>query len=327
MEEPIESHAVMDAVRLGLQKTQKSLPPWLFYDAEGSRLFEAITELPEYYLTRTERSLFARHADAMLEQAAAGQRLVVIELGAGSAEKTRLLLEAALRRQDAVLYEPVDVSESALAAAKERLEAELPRVAVRPRVEDYTRGLEIDAPLAGERRMVLYIGSSIGNFDPAEALELLQGVRRALRPGESLLLGVDQVKDASLLLAAYNDAQGVTAEFNKNILVRLNRELGAEFDVRNFEHRAVWNAEASRIEMHLVSLVPQEVRIAALGAEFRVLLRAGETIHTENSYKYAAGAAEELLRQAGFAKTGRWTDENAWFEVLLGRAAPPDTNV
>ncbi len=176
-----------------------------------------------------------------------------MELGAGSAEKTRLLLSAAVERQDTVFYEPVDVSASALIEAQMRIEQEIPGVLVCPRVEDYTHNLELDSTLPSERRLVLYIGSSIGNFEPGESLMLLERVRAALDPGDCLLLGVDLVKDEAVLHAAYDDAAGVTAAFNRNMLVRLNRELDADFHPEMFAHRAVWNAEKSRMEMHLVS--------------------------------------------------------------------------
>ncbi len=346
---------VTSAVRAGLSSLPKRLPPWLFYDEAGSLLFEAITELPEYYLTRTERGILAASSSEILERAAEGRRLRIAELGAGSADKTRLLLKAAVDRQGTVIYEPVDVSASALEAARERIEREIDGVTVVPRVMDYTRGLElepfqdccdvggelshpslknrdaakmghpdahvdIEAALEGgeERRLVLYIGSSIGNFDPHEAAGLLKCVREALRAGDCLLLGVDLVKDESTLLAAYDDAAGVTAAFNRNLLVRLNRELGAEFDLGTFAHRAVWNAGESRMEMHLESLCAQRVRMGEMGLS--VEFGCGESIHTENSYKYLRGQAEGMLAEAGFAAAGSWTDERGWFGVCLGRA-------
>ena len=311
---------VATAVREGLSCVPKRLPAWLFYDQAGSRLFEAITELPEYYLTRTERSILAAHAGAMIAQAASGSRLRIAELGAGSADKTRLLLKAAVERQCAVVYEPVDVSASALEAARERIESEIPGVMVTPRVMDYTHGNGLDLGPADEdeRTLVLYIGSSIGNFEPREALGLLKRVRAGLRPGDGLLLGVDLVKDDALLLAAYDDAAGVTAEFNLNMLARLNRELDAEFDLETFQHRAVWNESESRMEMHLESRCAQRVRLAEL--ELEVNFAAGERIHTENSYKYRPGQAETALAEAGFATVGKWTDERGWFAVYLGCA-------
>ncbi len=320
--EPISDGQIAAAVRAGLNSSPKRLPPWLFYDKAGSRLFDEITERPEYYLTRTERSILASHADAMIAQAAAGARLRITELGAGSADKTRILLKAAVAQQDTLVYEPVDVSASALEAAKKRIEREIPEVLVAPRVMDYTqgkgRGLHLEPTPPGERRLVLYIGSSIGNFEPREAMRLLQRARAGLNPGDGLLLGVDLVKDESTLLAAYDDAAGVTADFNLNLLARLNRELGAEFPLDSFEHHAVWNSAKSRIEMHLESRVAQKVSLVALDLE--VEFAEGETIHTENSYKYRPGQAEFMLAEAGFGAAGRWSDERGWFEVCLGTA-------
>ncbi len=316
----IDEH-VAAAVRQGLASQRKRLPPWLFYDEAGSQLFEAISELPEYYLTRTEREIFAQNAGTIIAQAADGARLRIAELGAGSAEKTRLLLKAAVERQRTVLYEPVDVSASALDGACERIGREIPGVTVTPRVMDYTHGdghsFHLDRPRGGERQLVLYIGSSIGNFEPREAAELLQRVRTGLKTGDSFLLGVDLVKKDSILLAAYDDAAGVTAAFNRNLLARLNRELDADFDTEAFAHLPLWNVTASRIEMHLVSRVAQRVRLASLNLE--VEFAVGETIHTENSYKFQPGHAESLLAEAGFAPAARWTDKNGWFAVCLGR--------
>ena len=302
----------------GLASRPKWLPSWLFYDAEGSRLFDQITELPEYYVTRTERSILAARAEEIIGLAAGGDALRIVELGAGSADKTRLLLSTAVDRQDTVFYEPVDVCASALEEARERIEREIPGVIVSPRVQDYTKGMELDPPNPGERRLALYIGSSIGNFEPEEAELLLERVRDALAPGDSLLLGVDLVKDRATLLAAYDDAAGVTAAFNRNVLVRLNRELGSNFDPEAFTHRAVWNRFRSRIEMHLANLLPQTVQIPAL--DMRLEFSAGETIHTENSYKYQPGQAEAMLVEAGFDPATTWTDEKGWFAVCLARA-------
>ncbi len=314
---------VAAAVHAGLTAQSKRLPAWLFYDAAGSGLFDAITELPEYYLTRTERSILAEHAAEIVALAAGESRLRVVELGAGSADKTRLLLKAATELQGPVLYEPVDVSASALEAARQRIEREIADVTVVPRVADFTQGDGSrlrGSPMDGvERRMVLFIGSSIGNFEPHEALQLLRRVRSGLSAADSFLLGVDLVKDEATLLAAYDDAAGVTAAFNRNLLTRLNRELGAEFDREAFAHRAVWNAVESRIEMHLVSRAAQTVRVAAL--DRMVHFAAGESIHTENSYKYRPNQAEELLAEAGFRTERSWTDERGWFAVWLARVA------
>jgi dimethylhistidine N-methyltransferase len=312
------SGRVASAVEEGLASQPKRLPPWLFYDAAGSELFEQITELPEYYLTRTERAILATHADRMIAQAADRRRLRIAELGAGSASKTRLLLAAAARRQGVVVYEPLDVSMSALEVARERIEREIPGVEVAPRLVDYAHELDLEPSDAGERRLVLYIGSSIGNFEPEAAAMLLRRIHASLQPGDGLLLGVDLVKEDSILRAAYDDAAGVTSAFNRNLLTRLNRELGAEFDAETFAHRAVWNAAESRMEMHLESRVAQSVRVAGLGLD--VNFRAGERIHTENSYKYWPGQAEAMLGAAGFAPVESWMDAQGWFAVCLGRA-------
>jgi L-histidine Nalpha-methyltransferase len=302
----------------GLTSQPKQLPPWLFYDEAGSRLFDEITALPEYYVTRTERSILAAHAGEMMTQAAQGHRLRLTELGAGSADKTRLLLAAAVAQQGTVVYEPIDVSATALEAAHTRIEREIAGVTVVPRVMDYTNGLALHPNAPGERRLVLYIGSSIGNFEPPEALRLLKRLRANLEPGDGLLLGVDLVKDEPILAAAYDDQAGVTAAFNRNILARLNRDLAADFDLQAFAHRAIWNPAHSRIEMHLESRVPHTVRLAALDIE--VDFAAGETIHTENSYKYLPGQPESLLSAAGFDLSNRWTDPKGWFAVCLGKA-------
>lgn len=312
------SDAIATAVREGLSTRPRRLPPWLFYDEAGSLLFERITELPEYYLTRTERGILAAHASEMIARAAEGSQLRIVELGAGSADKTRLLLSAAVAEQGSVLYEPVDVSATALEAARARILREIPGVTVAPRVMDYVHGLDLDGEGPGERRLVLYIGSSIGNFDPEDAARLLGRVRKALRPGDGLLLGVDLVKEIPTLLAAYDDKAGVTAEFNLNLLVRLNRELGANFNLRAFRHKAVWDPVHSRMEMYLESLSAQKVDIRALG--LKVEFATGERVHTENSYKYAPGQAERMLENAGFSSAGSWTDAKGWFSVWLGRA-------
>ncbi len=300
----------------GLTALPKKLSPWLFYDRRGSELFEAITELPEYYLTRTEREIFAQYADEILA-AAGDDRLAMIELGAGTAAKTGVLLAAAVRRQERVGYYPIDISVSALEEARTRISEDLPQVAVRPIVADYTTELnEIPAPAC--RRIVLYIGSSIGNFEPADAGALLRNLRGQLAPGDLLLLGVDHIKDRATLLRAYNDGAGVTAEFNRNVLTRIQRELGADFRPRLFRHRVLWNDRESRIEMHLESLVSQEVAIPSL--ELTVGFRRGETIHTENSYKFTPETVAKLMGRSGFAVRRNWTDSRRWFGVYLAEA-------
>lgn len=327
-ENPI-AHTVLE----GLTRKHKQLPPWLFYDAAGSELFDRITELPEYYLTRTERSLFQAHAHDMLAAAAIGanktiHHLSIVELGAGSADKTRTLLSAAIDQQGSVRYLPVDVSPTALNLACCRIEQELPGVNTDAIVADYTvewsvpeRAVHNGQP---ERQLLLWIGSSIGNFEPEAAEALLRRIGATMQSGDSLLLGVDLApchggKCVGELLAAYDDEAGVTADFNLNLLTRINRELGANFDRDSFAHWAEWNSHASRIEMHLESLCDQQVHIPALNVT--IPFAAGEHIHTENSYKYTRESIAALLERAGFPVAESWTDEGEWFAVLLGRKA------
>lgn len=314
---PAADTGLGEEVRNGLTATPKTLSPWLFYDAPGSALFEQITALPEYYVTRTERAIFRDHAPEILREAAAGHTLAAIELGAGTASKTGLLLEAAAAQQGSIDYHAIDVSASALDEAREHLERELTGVRVHTRVADYTDGLgQINVP--GCRRLVLYIGSSIGNFEPAAAAQVLSAVRKELAPGDQLLLGADQVKDIDTLHAAYDDRQGVTAAFNKNVLRRINDELGADFNLELFRHQARWNPEASRIEMHLQSTRAQIVHIPGLHLELR--FAAGESIHTENSYKFTDASITTLLTKGGFRIHRTWKDPKSWFGVYLAEA-------
>lgn len=315
--------AEASAVLSGLSAKQKHLPPWLFYDETGSRLFEEITRLPEYYLTAREHAIFSQHAAEMLAAAAPDVLpLSVVELGAGSASKTLVLLRALVARQGDATYLPVDVSESALQWARKNVQSMLPTISIEPICAEITQACQLDLPAEG-RRLALYIGSSIGNYDPAEAVELLQWLHAQLQPGDALLLGTDMVKTTAPLLAAYNDAAGVTARFNKNILSRLNRALGADFDLDAFQHRAVWNPQASRMEMHLDSLSSQTVRIPALDRSFP--FKRGESIHTENSYKFTPEAVEEILRESGFSLERSWYDEDGWFGVHLARVVDGET--
>ncbi|HTZ58739.1 MAG TPA: L-histidine N(alpha)-methyltransferase [Acidobacteriaceae bacterium] len=314
----IASSPIAMEVWNGLTGKPKTLSPWLFYDEAGSQLFEEITDLPEYYVTRTERQILAKHAHEIVSAAAGGRDLSMIELGAGTATKTGLLLKAAVGLQGSVAYCPIDVSETALEQARARLEAELPEVRVEPIVADYTEGMRQNGALRTGRKLVLYIGSSIGNFSPADAVEVLRGVRAELKPGDCLLLGTDMVKDIEMLLAAYDDAARVTAQFNLNVLTRINRELDARFNLQLFRHQARWNEQQSRIEMHLESLVAQRVAIRALDMEVRLSL--GETIHTENSYKFTDPRVEALLARAGFRLRQQWSDGNKWFTVYLAGA-------
>ncbi len=253
----------------------------------------------------------------------------LIELGAGTATKTGILLEAAVRRQGSVLYQPVDVSASALEEACANIQTNIFGVTVRPQVANYTvESLSISRP-HNARALTLYIGSSIGNFSPAEATDLLSNLRAQLRRGDALLLGTDLApgfnKPVASLLAAYDDATGVTAAFNRNILDRLNRDLGANFDPECFSHRALWNPENSRIEMHLAPIATQQVQIPAnsAGPALHFTLTPAETIHTENSYKFTPASISALLNSAGFETTHTWQDPQALFAVTLATATGP----
>ena len=311
--------------RLGLNSPQKTLPPWLFYDETGSHLFEQITALPEYYLTRTERALFERYAEDIFLDL--DSPVTIVELGAGTAAKTGILLKAATQFQPGVVYQPIDVSPTALDEAREHLEREFPQVIVRPQVANYvTESIRIHHE-PGSKVLALYIGSSIGNFSPADARAVLQNLRSQLRPGDALLLGTDLApspcKSVAALLAAYDDAAGVTAAFNLNILSRLNRELGSNFDLDCFIHQARWNAAESRIEMHLASTCVQTVEIPAnsAGPALTLDFAPGETIHTENSYKFTAEALASLLADSGFNPTQTFTDPKHLFAVTIAEAA------
>ena len=296
--------------------TQRSLPPWLFYDERGSALFEQITELPEYYLTRAERSIFAQYAGEIL--AFARRPLTIAELGAGTATKTGLLLAAAAEAQPNLLYQPIDVSDSALAEASASLAAKIPGLRIQPQVANYVSdNYTIERP-AGCNILGMYIGSSIGNFSPAEATAILRKLRKQLKgQTDTLLLGVDLApcckKTVRELVAAYDDAAGVTAAFNGNLLLRLNREIGADFDPSCFAHRARWNPAESRIEMHLESLKAQTVKRDGKRLEFEQ----GETIHTENSYKFTERSLRPMLAAAGFGSPHIFHDADHRFAVAM----------
>ena len=296
----------------GLRSRPKLLPSKLFYDAEGSALFEEITRLPEYYLTRSEMEILAASASEIAH--AAGTNVTVVELGAGSATKTTRLLAALSRRQIRTSYFPVDISRAALEQARIHVSGECPTVSVRPIVADFSEGFGFLREIPG-RKLVLYLGSSIGNFDPEEAVAMLASVRGELAQGDSLLLGTDLVKDVGILQPAYDDAQGVTADFNKNILRRLNRELGANFNLDCFRHAAVWNPKHSRMEMHLESLAVQTVKFSV--PQEKIVFADGENIHTENSYKYTMASVDRMLAGSGFSLNQTWFDRKKWFALNL----------
>jgi dimethylhistidine N-methyltransferase len=301
-----------DAVRAqalaGLLATPKTLSASLFYDAAGARLFERICELPEYYPTRTEVAILARHAGEIATLA--GERVALIEYGSGAGVKVRYLLD---HLRDVVAYVPVDISREQLVTVAAERSAQYPRVPVRPVCADYTAPFDLPALPADARRVAFFPGSTIGNFHPTEAAAFLRRVRHAVGPGGALILGVDRRKDPAVLHAAYNDSAGVTAEFNLNILRRLNREAGAHFDLSAFRHVAFFNDGASRIEMHLASRRDQQVCVGGVPVTF---VR-GETIHTECSYKYDRERLEALVGAGGFRVERLWTDAHEWFWVAF----------
>lgn len=293
----------------GFVKEPKQLSPKYFYDATGARLFDAICELPEYYLTRAELSIIEAHASSIVESW--GPRVRVVEPGAGSGTKTRLLLRA-LGRERCLEYVPLDIAREHLAGAAKRIRADIPWLRVVPVAADFTQDLPIASTHDATNTVVYFPGSTIGNFEPREAQRLLARFARAAGPEGQVVLGVDLKKDPKVLHAAYNDAQGVTAAFNKNLLVRMNRELGADFDVDAFAHHAFYEPVLGRVEMHLVSLRRQTVKVA--GRRFD--LADGETIHTECSYKYDLARAEALAQAAGLRLADTWLDDGRRFAVL-----------
>ncbi len=306
----IQEQSMLEEVIQGLQKPQKELSSKFFYDERGSRLFEKITQLQEYYPTRTEISILEKHIEEITGQI--GDKAVMIELGSGSSRKTRLLLD---KLESLVSYIPVDISEEYLQQVAEQLRQDYPQVLVKPVCADYTSRFEIPDLAPDYKNQVLFFpGSTIGNFSPKEANNFLNNLESLTDDNASLLIGVDLRKDRSVLEAAYNDQKGVTAEFNKNILMRLNKELSADFDLSTFRHNAFFNEQESRIEMHLVSKRDQTVTIC--GQEF--YFEEGESIHTENSYKYSIERFRDLVGDS-FSIDQIWTDENRYFSVQFLR--------
>jgi L-histidine N-alpha-methyltransferase len=301
--------------RAGLTATPKSLPPKWFYDAAGSALFEKITELPEYYPTRAERSILTARAG---EIASLTRAATLAELGSGSSEKTRLLLSSLRDIGTLRCYVPVDVSEPALVMAASSLTLEYPGLDVRAVLSDFEEHLGL--PAAGDApapRLLAFLGGTIGNLVPEQRAEFLARIRAQLNPGDFFLLGTDLVKDPAVLVAAYDDAAGVTADFNKNVLAVLNAALGADFDLDTFEHVAVWDAEAEWIEMRLRSLTDQTVHLPSL--ELSVDFAAGEEMRTEVSAKFRRGKVEAELAAAGLNLVRWWTDPQAQFTLSLSR--------
>jgi dimethylhistidine N-methyltransferase len=294
-------------VRAGLSATPKRVPAKYFYDGTGSLLFERITELPEYYPTRSEMSILRDRAADIAKLIPQGAALV--EFGSGSSKKVRILLEAA---RNLAAYVPVDICGEMLEQEAIDLQPEFPQLKVLPVQADITQAFELPAEaLAAPVRVGFFPGSTIGNFEPHEACAFLRHAGRILGKGATLIVGADLIKPAEILNAAYSDSAGVTAKFNLNLLVRINRELGGTFKLDTFEHHAFYNRERQRVEMHLASLKRQKVKVAGETVEFR----AGETIHTENSYKYSIESLGALARGAGWQPAGAWTDARDYFSI------------
>ena len=290
----------------GLSERPKRLLPKYFYDEEGSRLFEEITELPEYYPTRTELAILHVHAADIAQFIP--QKTALIEFGSGSTRKVRTLLAVAPAIE---AYVPVDISVEMLTQEAARLQHDYPRLRVLPVTADFTQPFSLPSAIVGLSRVGFFPGSTIGNFEPHDASNFLDHARRMLGRRGTLIIGVDLIKDTGVLNAAYDDAAGVTAKFNLNLLTRINRELGATFDIDAFSHHAFYNVERRRIEMHLASRKRQKVRVAGRTFDFRL----GETIHTENSYKYSVESFSALARGCGWMPAAVWTDARGYFSV------------
>ena len=299
-------------VRAGLTATPKALPPKYFYDARGSELFDEITRLPEYYPTRAETAILTAHAGEIAELSAAR---TLVELGSGTSEKTRLLLSALTEAGTLERFEPFDVDPAVLADAAALIRREYPGLLVEPVIGDFEQHIGLLPPHPA--RLIAFLGSTIGNLEPPARAGLLRAVRSAMRPGDSFLLGTDLVKDPARLQHAYDDAAGVTAAFNRNVLSVVNRELGADFDETWFEHVALWNAEREWIEMHLLSLRDQLVTIADLDLEVR--FARGELMRTEISAKFRPDGVRRELEAAGLEVVEFWTDPAGDFGVSLAR--------
>jgi L-histidine N-alpha-methyltransferase len=310
----VENPRMLAEVAAGLSAPQKELPPKYFYDQRGSELFEEITRLPEYYPTRTERALLEAWMPSLMAQL---DCRTLIELGAGSAEKSRIILNAMQATGFTVLYVPIDVSATFLELTASRLRREYPGLVVEPAVADISEDFELPRQVP-RPALFAFLGGTIGNFYPPAAIRLLHRVRTGMEPGDRFLMGVDLRKDVTRIEAAYNDSQGVTAEFNRNMLRVLNHELGADFDPSAFAHRAFYERTAHRIEMHLVSLRPQRVTVPGLGV---VRFGTGESIRTEISAKHDRESVAQLFGAAGLRIDSWRTDQQALFALVVGAPA------
>jgi len=311
--EPAQVASFADDVRSGLTVEQKHLPPKYFYDDLGSALFEAICELPEYYLTRAESEILERYAGEMI--ASLDGPIELVEFGSGSARKTRVLIGAALAAQPELAYHPIDISASALIASAAGLVAEYERLTVSGYATDYFDVLERARLRTSKRVLALFLGSNIGNYEPAAAERLLRAMSASFKPGDALLLGTDLKKDASVLELAYSDPTGVTSAFNKNVLGRINRELDGHFDLDAFQHVARYDAQRGSVDSFLVA--QRSMTVPVDGAGINVRLWARESIHTESSHKFDAADVAQLAERSGFRIERRWLDAAARFAVWL----------
>jgi dimethylhistidine N-methyltransferase len=300
-------------VLAGLAAPIPAIPARWLYDHRGSELFEEITRLPEYYPTRTETALLERCSGEFADLLGTGE--AVVEFGSGSSAKTPILLRA-IRP---ACYVPVDISGDFLRESARALQAEFPSLPIHPVEADFTRAFALPAAIAAAPRLGFFPGSTIGNFVPRSAVDFLRAMYDTLGAGSRLLIGFDRIKDVDILLAAYDDSAGVTAAFNLNLLHRINAELDGDIPVGAFRHRAIWNDAMSRIEMHLEAV--RDLAFAVSGQSFA--MRAGATIHTENSHKYGHRDSRLMLRAAGWGVVREWTDEREWFSILLAEAEPP----
>lgn len=299
-----------NSVKTGLNSKRKFLLPQYFYDERGAKLFEQISEQPEYYLTRIETSILESYSDEIADKYNGG---MLIELGSGNSRKTRIIMNALLAKRRSLQYFPIDISYEMLKESSETLLDEYQDLSISAVIAEYDKGLSVIQKNTS-RKLLLFLGSSLGNFEPAKAKEFIRMIRRHVQDQDMLLIGFDMHKDSSILNAAYNDSQGITAWFNLNILARINSELDGDFDLRKFEHRAFYNESKRRVEMHLVSKEEHEVSIKGVGET--ITFREDESIHTENSYKFTFEQIESMI-EGDFQIVKTWTDKKRWYSVIL----------
>lgn len=301
--------AFANIVKTGLTSKHKFLLPQYFYDETGSKLFEQICEQPEYYLTNVETSILESYSDEIAEICKGS----LVELGSGSSRKTRIIMNSMLAKQNTLQYFPIDISYEMLRESSDALLNEYENLSITGIVAEYDKGMII-IKKDRSRKLILFLGSSLGNFNPTDAIEFIRMIRNHMQDHDTFLIGLDMHKDSRILNAAYNDSASITAQFNLNILARINRELNADFELDKFEHRAFYNEAKNRVEMHLVSKEEQEVNIAAIGET--ISFREGESIHTENSYKFTSDQIESMV-EGNFQIIRTWSDKKKWYNVIM----------